>query len=191
MGKLDLKTCGAKDGDTDFSKIQIMYKDGKLVCCDGDGGCPLVLPMGSYQLSCDKTSLQGVVLTATCRDKNGNHTVSTADVSSCDSYSFLNNNGKLTCCTSTSDNCNLPGGTYAINGECTEMRLDGNMLHGTCKDLKTGTTKTASIDVTTCKTKEFFNSDGNLKCCITGCTPGTCVISGKIDNRFAAKNACA
>jgi hypothetical protein len=86
---LDLNSCRGAD---------VANINGNLRCLDNTSNGNFGPPRGSYQQSCNSTSLQGKMLSATCSNPNGQPITSSLDTNSCRSDSdIVNLNGRLAC----------------------------------------------------------------------------------------------
>jgi len=117
------------------------------------GGRP---PSGSYTRTCTKEALIGSVLTAECKDQNG-ETIKTRLYARDCSSDISNDQGELRC-----DSGRLPSGSYSRT--CNACRSEGSSLQCTCRDMKQAPIKTR-LDLASCSwNSNISNKDGHLQC---------------------------
>jgi len=117
------------------------------------GGRP---PSGSYTRSCSKATMVGSVLTAECKEQNGEMIVTRLYVRDC-SGDISNVFGELQC-----SGRYLPPGSYAAT--CSSCRAVGSALACTCQDKKQAPIKT-TLDLASCDwNSRITNKDGHLQC---------------------------
>jgi len=117
------------------------------------GGRP---PSGSYSRTCNKEELVGSVLTAECKDQNGETIKTRLYVRDC--WGDISNDfGELRC-----DSRRLPSGSYSRT--CNACTAEGSSLQCTCRDIKQAPIKTR-LDLASCSlNSNISNKDGHLQC---------------------------
>jgi len=117
------------------------------------GGRP---PAGSYSRSCTKAELIGGVLTAECKDQNGETIKTRLYVRDC-AGDISNEFGELRCAFR-----HLPPGSYSRT--CNTCTAEGSSLQCTCRDIKQAPIKT-QLDLSSCNwNSNISNKDGHLQC---------------------------
>jgi hypothetical protein len=117
------------------------------------GGRP---PSGSYSRSCNREELIGSVLTAECKDQNGETIKTRLYVRDC-SGDISNEFGELRCAFRR-----LPSGSYSRS--CNACSSEGSSLQCTCRDMKQAPIKT-HLDLASCPfNSSITNKDGHLQC---------------------------
>ena len=114
------------------------------------------LPSGSYSRTCSDISMVGSVLTANCKDQNGETIKSRLYVRDCWG-DVTNEFGELVC-----KNRRLPEGSYLQTcGACATV---GSALRCTCRDIKQNSIRT-TLDLASCRWGSgITNKDGHLQC---------------------------
>ena len=114
------------------------------------------LPSGSYSRSCKNATMIGSVLTAECKDQNGETIRTRLYVRNCVG-DISNEFGELVC-----GSRRLPSGSYSQT--CNACRDEGSSLQCTCRDMKQNPIKTA-LDLASCDWGgRIVNKDGHLQC---------------------------
>jgi CVNH domain len=114
------------------------------------------LPSGSYSRTCSDISMVGSVLTANCKDQNGETIKSRLYVRDCWG-DVTNELGELVC-----QSRRLPEGSYSQT--CTACATAGSALRCTCRDTKQNSIRT-SLDLASCRWGSgITNKDGHLQC---------------------------
>jgi hypothetical protein len=117
------------------------------------GGRP---PSGSYSRTCNNETMLGSVLTAECKNQNGNNIRTRLYVRTCVG-DIANIMGELVC-----DGRRLPRGSYSQS--CNACAAEGSALRCTCRDTKGVMIKTA-LDLASCEWgSDITNKDGHLQC---------------------------
>jgi hypothetical protein len=114
-------------------------------------------PSGSYQQSCELTSVDGTNLHSNCRDRNGNlHPTDLFGFDQCVGDIF-NDNGTLRCSKGTAP----PAGSYTRS--CQNTFVDAGTLHSACRD-RSGQLHTTQLDGFAQCIGDILNANGNLEC---------------------------
>ena len=117
------------------------------------GGRP---PSGSYTRSCNRVEMIGSVLTAECKDQNGETIKTRLYIRDC-AGDISNEFGELRC-----DFRRVPSGSYSRT--CNACTADGSSLQCTCRDTKQAPIKT-HLDLASCGlSSNISNKDGHLQC---------------------------
>ena len=128
------------------------------------------IPYGSYQQSCANIQVQGDQLIADCNLASGGTQNSSLSISSCARGDIANTNGRLTCNRTRYSRANgygygayetAPSGSYQQS--CTNVRMGGTMLTGTCTD-PNGNNITTTLDISNCNGSDVANMNGRLQC---------------------------
>ena len=129
------------------------------------------VPQGSYQQTCTNIGVRGDVLTATCKDVNGEWRVAQLrDASYCNG-DISNENGALRCSAGYQGGYNgsydggyyegnIPAGSYSQT--CQNIRIAGNDLEARCQAVNGywRTTRLRNFD----RCSDIANNDGRLTC---------------------------
>ena len=100
----------------------------------------------------------GSVLTARCKDQNGETIHTRLYVGTCVG-DISNELGELVC-----GSRRLPGGCSVTSRTCTSCRSEGSSLQCTCRDIKQAPIRT-TLDLASCEwRRDIFNKDGHLQC---------------------------
>lgn len=114
------------------------------------------VPSGSYTRTCSNETMLGSVLTARCKDQNGETIHTRLYVGTC-MGDITNVLGELVC-----ESRRLPSGSYTRT--CTSCRSEGSSLQCTCRDIKQAPIRTA-LDLASCEwRRDIYNKDGHLQC---------------------------
>ena len=113
-------------------------------------------PSGSYTRTCKDIQMVGSVLTATCRDQNGETIKTRLYVRDC--WGDVSNEmGELVC-----GSRRLPPGSYSAS--CNACSTVGSALRCTCRDMKQNPIRT-TLDLASCPWNSgITNKDGHLQC---------------------------
>ena len=113
-------------------------------------------PRGSYSRTCSNETLIGSVLTASCKDQNGETIRARLYVGNC--FGDISNRlGELEC-----GGRSLPRGSF--HQTCNDCTAEGSGLQCTCRDKKGASIKTA-LDLASCEWGgDVTNKDGHLQC---------------------------
>jgi hypothetical protein len=103
IGKSLIASCQKQNGKYVGAMValpcsgDIMNKNGELVCKPGHAN-PYTPPPGSYMQSCKNASMAGPILSAACKNQNGNRVQASINVLDCKGRDIAaNKNGKLVC----------------------------------------------------------------------------------------------
>jgi hypothetical protein len=128
----------------------IQNNDGRLQC--------VVLPPGSYRLTCKDNIVDGAVLKAVCEDERGRWvSTSLARFDRCRTIS--NDNGKLVC--GGSSGSRIPSGSFAAT--CRDIAVAGDTLRASCETVR-GSWVPASLPNYRRCAGDIRNSNGRLEC---------------------------
>ncbi len=123
------------------------------------------LPDGSWRESCRYPQVRGGYLQAECRNTYDRWVQSSINTNQCRG-SVANNDGRLVCESSgggwyPGGGWNLPGGSYRQS--CRYPTMRGTYLSAQCPD-ESGRWLNATIDVRSCRSRNFENGNGRLYC---------------------------
>jgi hypothetical protein len=114
------------------------------------------VPRGSYSRTCTNETMIGSVLTAECKDQNGETIRTRLYIGTCVG-DIANVFGELVC-----ESRRLPAGSYTRT--CTACRAEGSSLQCTCRDIKQQPIRT-TLDLSSCEwRRDIYNKDGHLQC---------------------------
>lgn len=151
--------CRTRDGSWNYTLLHgisscrgdIRNDNGRLACSRAGAG----LPSGSWRDTCRNYRVEGPVLTAECKRRNGQWIYAQIYFPACRG-SINNRDGKLVC---EDDRDALPSGSWIQS--CRNYRMDGWVLKAECRSGRRW--QRTEINTRNCR-EDISNQDGRLVC---------------------------